>query len=160
MKRKRETFPNLETLGRPGHILLVEDNAADVRLTQEAMRNGTGIRATLHVVKDGEEALDFLYQRGRFTEAPRPDVILLDLNLPGKDGRQVLKEIKGDSSLLSIPVIVLSTSSSTDDVDHSYSLHANCYITKPVEFDEFQDIVRQIKECWLGVVRLPSSVAA
>src|SRR4051812_24241643 len=118
--------------GTPVEILLVEDNPGDVRLTIEALKEGK-VRNRLNVAKDGVEALDFLYRRGAFANAPRPDIILLDLNLPRKDGREVLQEIKKDPKLRRIPVVVLTTSSAEEDVVRSYDLHVNCYITKPVD---------------------------
>ena len=140
--------------GKALEILLVEDNPADVRLTQEAFRDGK-IHNTLAVVKDGVEALDFLHRRGKHADAVRPDLILLDLNLPRKDGREVLAEIKADPSLMRIPVVVLTTSSAEQDIFKSYKLHANCYITKPVDLDQFVQVVKSIDDFWLTVVRLP-----
>lgn len=145
----------LETnVGRPVEILLVEDNPADVRLTIEALREGK-VRNNLSVVKDGVEAIEFLRRRGPYGEAPRPDLILLDLNLPRKDGREVLGEIKNDENLRRIPVVVLTTSSAEADILKSYALHANCYITKPVDLDQFVGVVKSIDDFWLTVVRLP-----
>ena len=140
--------------GRPIEILLVEDNAADVRLTQEALREGK-VRNNLQVARDGEEALAILRRPG----ATRPDLVLLDLNLPRKDGREVLKEIKDDPDLQTIPVVVLTTSSAEADIVKSYRLHANCYITKPVDLDQFVTVVKSIDDFWLTVVRLPSDGA-
>ncbi len=138
-------------------ILLVEDNPADVRLTREALREGAGgLRHRLHVVEDGVQALAFLRREAGYWEVPRPDLILLDLNLPRKDGREVLQEIKADPELRSIPVVVLTTSRSEEDVLRSYQLHANCYVTKPVDLDQFLEVVRRIEAFWLGVARLPS----
>lgn len=137
------------------HILLVEDNAGDVRLTQEALRDGR-IANRISVVRDGEEAMDFLNHRGRFDEAERPDLVLLDLNLPKKDGREVLEEVKSDPNLRRIPVIVLTTSSADRDVLLSYDLHANCYVKKPIEYDEFMHAVRGIENFWLKIVHLPT----
>lgn len=142
------------TVGSPIEILLVEDNAADVRLTVEALREGK-VRNRLTVARDGEEALDVLARRGPFAEAPRPDLILLDLNLPRKDGREVLAIIKADPSLKRIPVVVLTTSSAELDIIKSYNLHANCYITKPVDLDQFVRVVKSIDDFWLTIVRLP-----
>jgi CheY-like chemotaxis protein len=136
------------------HILLVEDNAGDVRLTQEALREGKIVNR-VSVVRDGEEALDFLNRRGTFLEAERPDLVLLDLNLPKKDGREVLAEVKGDPHLRRIPVIVLTTSGADRDVLLSYDLNANCYVKKPIEYDEFMHAVRGIENFWLKIVRLP-----
>lgn len=135
-------------------ILLVEDNPGDVRLTKEAFKIGK-IQNNMHVVYDGEEAMDFLYRRGTHADAPRPDIILLDLNLPKKDGREVLKEIKSDDNLKSIPVVILTTSSAEEDIIRTYDLHANCYITKPVDLDKFLAIVQMIEDFWLTVVKLP-----
>jgi two-component system, chemotaxis family, response regulator Rcp1 len=138
----------------PVEILLVEDNAGDVRLTREALREGK-VYSNLHWAKDGVEALEFLRREGKHTEAPRPDIILLDLNLPKKDGREVLAEIKGDDQLKQIPVVVLTTSKAEEDVLRSYALHANCYITKPVDLDKFILVVKSIDRFWLTVVTLP-----
>jgi CheY-like chemotaxis protein len=136
-------------------ILLVEDNPGDVRLTQEVLKDGR-ILNTLHVVGDGAEALAFLRREGEFADAPRPDLVLLDLNLPKMDGREVLAVVKSDPDLRRIPVVVLTTSSSEIDVMTSYDLHANCYITKPVDLDQFVKVVRSIEDFWLAIVRLPS----
>jgi two-component system response regulator len=140
--------------GRPIEILMVEDNPGDVRLTQEALKDAK-IANTLHVVEDGVAALDFLYQRDGYDKAPRPDLILLDLNLPRKNGREVLEEIKQDAQLKTIPVVILTTSKAEVDVSRAYSLHANCYITKPVDFIQFTRIVRTMEEFWLTIVTLP-----
>ncbi len=140
---------------RPIEILLVEDNPGDARLTQEALREGK-IRNNLHHAKDGVEALAFLKREGAYAKAPTPDLILLDLNLPRKDGRQVLGEIKEDPRLRIIPVVVLTTSEAEKDIVKSYELHANCYITKPVDLEKFIEIVRTIESFWLAVVTLPS----
>lgn len=139
---------------QPIEILLVEDNPGDVELTREAL-DAAKVSNTLHVVDDGAEALDFLFRRGRFVDAPRPDIILLDLNLPKKDGRQVLSEIKAEPSLSQIPVVVLTTSQADEDIIRAYQLHANCYVTKPVDFNRFMHIVSTIEEFWLTVVKLP-----
>ena len=138
----------------PIELLLVEDSEPDVRLTIEALREAK-VKNRLWVVEDGVEALEFLRRQGRYADAPRPDLILLDLNLPRKDGRQVLKEIKADDSLKRIPVVVLTTSKSEEDVLRAYDLHANCYITKPVDFNRFMEVVKSIEDFWLTVVRLP-----
>lgn len=138
----------------PIEILLVEDNAADVRLTREALREGK-VRNTLTVARDGVEALEILRRQGAHADATRPDLILLDLNLPRMDGREVLAVIKDDEDLKRIPVVVLTTSSAELDILKSYELHANCYITKPVELDKFVEVVRTIDDFWLTVVRLP-----
>jgi two-component system, chemotaxis family, response regulator Rcp1 len=141
--------------GNPIEILLVEDNPGDVRLTVEALKEGK-VWNRLNVVQDGVEALAFLRQEGNYADAPRPDVILLDLNLPKKDGREVLAEIKADEHLRRIPVVVLTTSSSEQDILKSYNLHANCYITKPVDLDQFIEVVKGIEDFWLTIVKLPA----
>ena len=135
-------------------ILMVEDNPGDVRLTREPMKEGK-ISNRLSVVGDGVEALEFLRRQGRFAEAPRPDLILLDLNLPRKDGREVLAEVKSDPALRTIPVVVLTTSHADEDVIRAYNLHANCYITKPVDFNQFMKVVQQIDDFWVNLVTLP-----
>lgn len=140
--------------GRPIEVLLVEDNPGDVRLTQEAFNEGK-VRNNLHVVHDGVEALEFLRQLGNYSSAPTPDLVLLDLNLPKKDGRQVLGEMKSDPLLRRIPVVVLTTSQAETDILHSYDLHANCYISKPVDLEQFIDIVNTIEDFWLTIVKLP-----
>ena len=139
---------------KPIEILLVEDNAADVRLTEEALREGK-VRNNLHVARDGMEALEFLKRQGKHAKATRPDLILLDLNLPRRDGREVLAEIKDDPELKRIPVVVLTTSSAEADILKSYKLHANCYITKPVDLEQFIAVVKSIDDFWLSIVRLP-----
>ncbi|MBI5440702.1 MAG: response regulator [Deltaproteobacteria bacterium] len=138
----------------PIEILLVEDNPGDVRLTREALKQGKVLNR-LHVVEDGVAALEFLHRRGVYAEAPRPDLILLDLNLPKKDGREVLQEIKGDESLRRTPVVVLTTSSSDEDILRSYNLHANCYVTKPMDLDQFIRVVESIQNFWFTIVKLP-----
>ncbi len=138
---------------RPIEILLVEDSEPDVRLTKEAFRDAK-VRNRIWAVEDGVEALDFLHRRGAHADVPRPDLILLDLNLPRKDGREVLREIKTDGSLKRIPVVILTTSKNEEDVLKTYNLHANCYITKPVEFNRFIEVVKSIKEFWFTVVTL------
>ena len=140
----------------PVEILLVEDNAGDYRLTQEALREGK-VYNNLHWAKDGVEALDFLHRRGRHAKAPRPDLILLDLNLPRKDGREVLSEIKSDEELKTIPVVILTTSQAEEDVVKSYHLHANCYVTKPVDLEKFIVVVQSIDRFWLTIATLPSA---
>lgn len=140
--------------GKPIEILLVEDNPADVRLTEEALKEGK-VRNHLHVARDGVDALEFLLRVGKYADAVRPDLILLDLNLPRKDGREVLAAIKHDPDLKLIPVVVLTTSSAEADILKSYKLHANCYITKPVDLDQFVKVVKSIDDFWLTVVRLP-----
>ncbi len=138
----------------PVEILLVEDNPADVRLTREALKEGK-VRNNLSVVVDGEAALAFLRREGQYAGAPHPDLILLDLNLPRKDGREVLAEIKEDPTLKRIPVVVLTTSTAEKDILQTYNLHANCYVTKPVQLDEFLSVVKSIDDFWLALVRLP-----
>ncbi|EGE40235.1 response regulator [Streptomyces griseus] len=144
----------MNTPVQPIEVLLVEDDPGDELMTREAFEDNK-IRNTLHVVRDGQEALDFLYRRGEYTEAPRPDLVLLDLNLPKYDGRQVLEQIKSDPELALIPVVVLTTSSAEEDILRSYKLHANAYVTKPVDLDQFIAAVRQIDEFFVTVVRLP-----
>ena len=139
---------------RPIEILLVEDNPGDVRLTQEALGEAK-VRNNLAVAKDGVEALSYLRREPPFEKATRPDLILLDLNLPRKDGRDVLAEIKADPDLRRLPVVVLTTSSAEKDILESYNLYANCYITKPVDLDQFVRIVSSIEDFWLTIVKLP-----
>jgi chemotaxis family two-component system response regulator Rcp1 len=143
------------TKGAPVEILLVEDNPADVRLTQEALKEGK-VFNNLHWSKDGVEALEFLRRQGKHAGAPRPDIILLDLNLPKKDGREVLFEIKNDDQLKRIPVVILTTSKAEEDVLKTYNLHANCYVTKPVDLEQFIRVVKTIDQFWLTVVTLPN----
>ena len=143
-----------EAEGRPIEILLVEDSPSDTELTIEALREAK-MRNHLSIVEDGVQAMEFLRRQGRFANAPRPDLIMLDLNLPRKDGRQVLGEIKADDQLKSIPVVVLTTSRAEQDVLRAYDLHANCYISKPVDFEQFLEVVRSIETFWLFVVTLP-----
>jgi CheY-like chemotaxis protein len=140
----------------PLEILLIEDNPGDVRLIKEGLKKAN-VNGRLSVVEDGVEAMDFLNRRGRHSAAPRPDLILLDLNLPKKDGREVLADIKADEDLRKIPVVVLTSSKAEQDVTHSYDLHANCYVTKPVDLDQFLDVVKHISEFWLNVTRLSSA---
>ena len=142
------------TFGKPVEILLVEDNPGDVDLTMEALENSK-IRNTVSVAGDGEEAMAFLRRTGKHTAAPRPDLILLDLNLPKKDGREVLAEIKADEDLKRIPVVILTTSQAEEDILRSYNLHANCYITKPIDLHQFLHVVKAIEDFWLTIVRLP-----
>jgi CheY-like chemotaxis protein len=134
--------------------LLVEDNAGDVRLTREAL-NEAKVRNNLNVVGDGVEALTFLRRQGQYGGAARPDIILLDLNLPRMDGRQVLAEVKADPALRRIPVVILTTSKAEEDIIRTYDLHANCYVTKPVDFEQFVKVVQSIEDFWLEIVRLP-----
>jgi len=143
-----------ESRGRKIEILLVEDNPSDVRLTQEALREGD-LANNLSVAKDGVEALAFLRQEGEYHNAPRPDIVLLDLNLPKKSGHEVLAEAKADEKLKRIPVVVLTTSEADEDILKTYSLHANCYITKPLDLDQFLKVVQSIQEFWLNIARLP-----
>ncbi|MDG5817750.1 response regulator [Natronococcus sp. A-GB7] len=138
----------------PAQLLLVEDNPGDVRLTREAFKQGR-IDNDLHTVSDGSDALDFLHQRNEYEDAPRPDLVLLDLNLPRKDGEEVLADLKDDPELQSIPVIVLTSSRAEEDIARSYELHANAYLTKPVDPDEFIETVRAFEKFWFSVVRLP-----
>jgi two-component system, chemotaxis family, response regulator Rcp1 len=142
-------------IAEPINILLVEDNPGDVRLTVEALREGK-VHNHLSVAQDGVEALRFLRREGKHADAPRPDVVLLDLNLPRKDGREVLAEIKSDEDLRRIPVVILTTSKAEEDILRSYALHANCYVTKPVDLEQFITVVRSIEEFWFSIVRLPS----
>jgi len=139
---------------KPVEILLVEDSPGDVRLTMEALKEAKVLN-NLNVAADGIEAMAFLKHEGAHAKAPRPDVILLDLNLPRKDGREVLAEIKADPNLRRIPVVVLTTSRAEEDIFRAYDLHANCYITKPVDFKQFLDVVQSIEDFWLTVVKLP-----
>ena len=146
------------SLGRPVRILLVEDSPSDVAMTLAALREGH-IANDMHVAGDGETALDFLHRRGEFGDAPRPDLIRLDLNLPKRDGREVLAEVKADDSLRVVPVVVLTTSAAESDVLRMYKLHANSYITKPVDFDQFLSAIQHIEDFWLTLVRLSDGVA-
>ena len=139
---------------RPVEILLVEDNPGDERLTREALKEGK-VYSNLHWVKDGVEAMEFLRRQGKYSSVPRPDIILLDLNLPKKDGREVLHDIKNDDALKRIPVVVLTTSKAEEDVLRTYNLHANCYVTKPVDLEKFIVVVKSIDVFWLTVVTLP-----
>jgi len=135
-------------------ILLVEDDEGDILLTKKALTNGK-IFNGMHIARDGVEAMGFLKQTGKFTDAPRPDLVLLDLNMPRKDGREVLADIKQDPELCSIPVVVLTTSDSDIDVANMYALQANCYVSKPVDLEKFTKIVKEIKHFWFSVVKLP-----
>ncbi|MBM3323364.1 response regulator [candidate division WOR-3 bacterium] len=147
---------NDESNGRPVEVLLVEDNAGDVRLTQEALREAK-VHNNLSVVNDGVEAMAFLRREGKYAQAPRPDLMLLDLNMPRKDGRQVLAEVKADPELGRIPIVVLTTSKAEEDIVRSYELHANSYVTKPVDFEQFMKVVQSIEGFWLTVVKYPSN---
>ena len=146
---------SIGTDAEPIEILLVEDSPGDVRLTREAFKDAK-VHVNLNVAPDGADAMAFLKREGGYAKAPRPDLILLDLNLPKKDGREVLEEIKESPTLKSIPVVVLTTSASDADILRSYKLHANCYITKPVGLDGFLEVVKSIDNFWLTVVKLPS----
>ena len=156
MAKKAKRKPIRKNHGRPIEILLVEDSLADIRLTATAFEDAK-VRIEMHVVTDGEQAMDFLQQRGKYKKSPRPDLILLDLGLPKKDGREVLAEIKADEHLKLIPVVVVSTSAAEKDILESYNLNANCYITKPIDPEEFIAVVREINDFWLSVVKLPPS---
>ena len=144
----------MEFPGKPIDILLVEDNVGDARLAKEALKESK-LKNDLHIVGDGIDAMDFLHGKGKFLNAPRPDLILLDLNLPKKDGREVLAEIKNDPDLKRIPVVILTISKAEEDILKTYNLHANCYITKPLDLDQFMKVVRSIEDFWLTIVKLP-----
>lgn len=146
---------NIREINNPIGILIVEDNPGDVRLVQEVLKESK-IRNNLYVAKDGLEAIGFLRRESQYADAPRPDLILLDLNLPGKDGREVLAEIKEDHDLKRIPVVVLTTSEAEEDILRTYDLHANCYITKPIHLDQFIKVMGTIEKFWLTTVRLPA----
>ena len=145
---------NNKEVYRPIEILLVEDNPGDVRLTAEALKKSR-VRNKVHVVEDGVVAMEFLYQKGKFADAVRPDLILLDLNLPKKNGREILAEIKKDKDLKRIPVVVLTISNAEEDILQSYNLYANCYITKPIDLMKFIKVINSIENFWLTVVKLP-----
>lgn len=145
---------NMSETGKPVEILMVEDNPGDARLVVEAFKDGK-VRNNLTIVEDGVEAMVFLHKGGKYKNALRPDLILLDLNMPRKDGREVLAEIKSDENLKRIPVVILTTSEAEEDILKSYNLHANCYIKKPVNLDQFIKIVKSIEGFWLTVVKLP-----
>jgi CheY-like chemotaxis protein len=147
-------IPHPIEVATPIEILLVEDSPGDIRLTREALRDAK-VRNNLHVALDGIEAMAFLNRDGAQTDAPRPDLILLDLNLPRMSGREVLEQIKLDADLTAIPVVILTTSAAEEDIMRSYQLHANCYITKPVDLDQFMKVVRTIDNFWLAIVKLP-----
>ena len=136
-------------------ILLVEDNPGDARLAQEALKEGK-VKNQLHIVTDGVAATDFLFKRNKYKDAPTPDLIILDLNLPKKDGREVLSEIKADDNLKRIPVVILTISKAEEDILKSYNLHANCFITKPLNLDKFFEVVKSIEDFWLTIVKLPN----
>jgi two-component system response regulator len=145
---------NTSVAARPIVILLVEDNPTDVMITKEGLFSAKMLN-TLHVVDDGVEAMEFLRRQGKYTDAPRPDLVLLDLNMPRKNGQEVLAEIKADDRLKNIPVVILTTSRAEEDVSRAYGHHANCYITKPVDFDAFTKVVQTIQDFWFSVVTLP-----
>lgn len=140
---------------RPINILLIEDNPGDVRLTQEAFKEGK-VNTKLDIVMDGVEAIKYLRKQGSYADSSTPDLILLDLNLPKRDGREVLEEIKADIELKRIPIVILTTSNAEQDIIKSYNLHVNCYINKPVDFDKFFDIIQKIQEFWLKTAILPT----
>jgi chemotaxis family two-component system response regulator Rcp1 len=146
---------NFESQPMPVDILLVEDNAGDVRLTQEVLKSSK-VRNNLIVATNGQEALNCLRRQGKYSASPRPDLILLDLNLPVMDGREVLERIKDDSDLKRIPVVILTTSKAEEDILKTYDLHANCYVTKPVDLDQFVKVVRSLEDFWLAIVKLPN----
>jgi chemotaxis family two-component system response regulator Rcp1 len=148
----------MSSIGRPIEVLLVEDSPGDVRLTREALKEGK-IRNNLSHVPDGVEAMAFLRHEGPYADVPKPDIVLLDLNMPRKDGREVLAEMKADARLKRIPVVVLTTSEAEQDILKTYDLHANCYITKPVDLDQFISIVRSVENFWLQLVKLPREAA-
>lgn len=140
--------------GRQIEILMVDDDAGDVRITQVALRDAK-VRNVVHVAKDGEEAMQFLRRQAPFSKAPRPDVVFLDLNMPRKNGFETLKEIRADPDLTDLPVVILTTSNADRDVLESYKLHANCFVSKPVELDAFLEVIHQIEEFWVSIVKLP-----
>lgn len=146
-------MPN-QTIGKPIEILLVEDSLADIRLVKEALKDGK-LYNSLNVVRDGMEAMAFLRKEGKYKAVSRPDLILLDLNLPKMDGREVLSEIKQDTDLKRIPVLILTSSQTDKDIIKSYNQHANCYITKPVDLDQFFEVIKSIESFWLSIVKLP-----
>jgi chemotaxis family two-component system response regulator Rcp1 len=154
LKGKNRFMEHMKS-SNPINVLLVEDNPADIRLTREAFKDGK-IQNSLSIVMDGEEALLFLRKKNKYASAPDIDIVLLDLNLPKKDGREVLAEIKQDAELKLIPVIILTTSSAEQDILNTYSNHANCYIMKPVDFNQFMNVVRTIEQFWLTIVKLPT----
>jgi chemotaxis family two-component system response regulator Rcp1 len=141
---------------KPIEILLVEDNPGDARLTREAL-SMSKIHNNLHYARDGEEAMRFLKRQGTFSDAPTPDLILLDLNLPKRDGREVLEDIKKDPLLMHVPVVILTSSQAEEDILRAYRLHANCFITKPVDFEQFNKVVRSIEQFWFTIVKLPEA---
>jgi len=145
---------NNSRIGAPIEILLVEDNPGDVRLAREALKENK-VRNNVHVVEDGEAAMEFLRKQNKYQNVPRPDLVLLDLNLPKKDGREVLAEIKADDDLKRIPVVMLTISKAEEDIIRAYDLHVNCYITKPIDLDQFIKVVRTVEDFWLTIVKLP-----
>jgi two-component system, chemotaxis family, response regulator Rcp1 len=152
----RWNMMNFESTPQPIDILLVEDNEADVRLTQEVLKDSK-FKNNLMIANNGEEALACLRQQGKYKTSPRPDLILLDLNLPIKDGREVLAQVKEDSDLKSVPVVILTTSKAEEDILKSYKLHANCFITKRVDLEQFVSVVNYIEDFWLAIVKLPKN---
>jgi len=148
-----------EDIGRPVEILLVEDNPGDVRLTKEALKESKVLN-NLVVAEDGEEAIKVLRREGEYADAARPDIIFLDLNLPRKDGREVLAEIKQDAELRRIPVVILTTSKAEEDILRTYDLHANCYITKPIDMEQFIKVVKATENFWFTIVKLPPALTA
>ena len=146
--------PNESSL-HPIEILLVEDNPGDSRLAKEALKESK-LKNNLYVAEDGVEAMNFLYKTGKYSKMPRPDLVILDLNLPKKDGREVLAEIKNDDNLKRIPVVILTISKAEEDILRTYNLHANCYVTKPLDLDQFMKVVRSIEDFWLTIVKLPN----
>ena len=144
----------MEEKVKVANILLVEDNAADIALTKKAIEKSKIVN-NLSITRDGEEAMDFLYKKGKYSDAKKPDLIILDLNLPKKDGREILEEVKKDEDLKKIPVVILTTSNAEKDILKTYNLYANCYITKPLDFDQFIAIVKQINDFWFSIVKLP-----
>jgi two-component system response regulator len=153
-KKSEKYMENIKNLI---NVLLVEDNEADVRLTQEALKECKMI-INLEVVMDGVEAMNFLFKKGKYRTKSRPDLIILDLNLPKKDGREVLADIKQNDTLKRIPVVILTTSKSDEDILKTYNLHANCFVTKPLDLDQFIEIVKKIEDFWFTIVRLPDGV--
>ena len=145
---------NNSRIGAPIEILLVEDNPGDVRLAREALKENK-VRNNVHVVEDGEAAMEFLRKQNKYQNVPRPDLVLLDLNLPKKDGREVLAEIKADDDLKRIPVVMLTISKAEEDIIRAYDRHVNCYITKPIDLDQFMKVVRTVEDFWLTIVKLP-----
>jgi two-component system response regulator len=146
--------PNESSL-HPIEILLVEDNPGDSRLAKEALKESK-LKNNLYIAEDGVEAMNFLYKTGKYSKMPRPDLVILDLNLPKKDGREVLAEIKNDDNLKRIPVVILTISKAEEDILKTYNLHANCYVTKPLDLDQFMKVVRSIEDFWLTIVKLPN----